>query len=110
MAYLAPSEFAAEALAVGHAKLSRASCPRLGLGALAIRLVRGAGLGGLLHRARPPLLERNPEAFWKGVGAIASVVVTVLALRQCSALRPAPHSAELASTACARQTHWMKGA
>jgi serine/threonine protein kinase len=34
-----------------------------------------------LNRVRPPLIERNPTAFWKGVSAILAVVVLIL-LRQ----------------------------
>ena len=34
-----------------------------------------------LHRKRPPLLERNPVAFWKGVSLILACLVVFLLLR-----------------------------
>jgi serine/threonine protein phosphatase PrpC len=34
-----------------------------------------------LSRTRPPLLERNPVAFWRGVSLILAVVVVILLLR-----------------------------
>jgi serine/threonine protein phosphatase PrpC/predicted Ser/Thr protein kinase len=35
-----------------------------------------------LARTRPPLLERNPAAFWKGVSFILALVIVVLLLRR----------------------------
>ncbi|MFO7858481.1 MAG: hypothetical protein R6V11_06115, partial [Ectothiorhodospiraceae bacterium] len=32
----------------------------------------------LVRRSRPPLIERNPEAFWQGVSAILALVVIAL--------------------------------
>ncbi len=34
-----------------------------------------------LDRTRPPLMERNPAAFWRGVSLVLAVVVVVLLLR-----------------------------
>lgn len=34
-----------------------------------------------LDRTRPPLIERNPAAFWRGVSLVLAVVVVVLLLR-----------------------------
>lgn len=34
-----------------------------------------------LSRARPPLLERNPAGFWKGVSLILAVIIVLLLLR-----------------------------
>jgi serine/threonine protein phosphatase PrpC len=31
-----------------------------------------------LNRARPPLIERNPVAFWKGVSAVLAIIIVLL--------------------------------
>jgi serine/threonine protein phosphatase PrpC len=36
-----------------------------------------------ISKARAPLLERNPAAFWKGVSAVLAVVTILLAYRSC---------------------------
>lgn len=35
-----------------------------------------------LSRTRPPLLERNPAAFWRGVSLVLSIVIVILLSRQ----------------------------
>jgi hypothetical protein len=34
-----------------------------------------------LNKTRPPLLERNPVAFWQGVSFILAVIIAVLLLK-----------------------------
>jgi len=31
-----------------------------------------------LNKTRPPLLERNPAAFWKGVSFILALIIVIL--------------------------------
>jgi hypothetical protein len=31
-----------------------------------------------LNKVRPPLIERNPAAFWKGVSAILAIIILLL--------------------------------
>jgi serine/threonine protein kinase/serine/threonine protein phosphatase PrpC len=35
-----------------------------------------------LNRTRPPLLERNPVAFWRGVSLVLSIIIAILLYRQ----------------------------